>query len=363
MTEAPLVVHVFGTLDRGGAETVALGLCKAVPPDEFAQTFLTLGDREGQLAERFRHAGAAVERCPLYPVWTFAARLWRRLRALRPRVVVSHVSLVSGLTLAVAAAARVPVRIAHMHSEGDGRRDTSRRRLQRSLLRRLLRHSATAVVGVTSGAVAFAQPPAGDERYWVLPNGFDIERFASARDRWRPGDGPPTLTHIGRAAFDKNRGFLLHVHAEARRVRPGTTLRFVGPGGTADLEAVDPGCVDDPLVSVEGETDSVEAVLASCDVLLLPSHREGLPGVVLQALAAGVPVLGADLPGLREVAEQVDGVMILPLSAGARAWARVALRLADSPAEDRDAISESMRDSPYSLERYAARWRTLWTAC
>lgn len=363
MTDVATVVHLFGTLDRGGAETVALGLCQAVPPDEFAQIFLTLGDREGRLADRFRQAGADVERCPLYPMWTFVPRLWRRLRALRPRVVVSHVSLVSGLTLAVAAAARVPVRIAHMHSEGDGRRDTSRRRLQRLLLRRLLRHTATAVVGVTSGAVAFSHPRAGDERYRVLPNGFDIERFASARDRCCPGGGPPTLTHIGRAASEKNRGFLLHVHAEARRLRPGTTLRFVGPGGTADLEAVDPGCVDNPLVSVEGETDNVEAVLASCDVLLLPSHREGLPGVVLQALAAGVPVLGADLPGLRDVAGQVEGVMILPLSAGAKAWARAALWLADLPAADRDEISESMRDSPYSLERYAARWRTLWTAC
>src|SRR5512139_1555627 len=117
------VVHVIGCLDRGGAETTSLDICRAVAPRDFAQTFLALGEAEGSLAGQFRAAGAEVSTCPLYPRRSFPLRLWRRLRALRADVVVSHVALASAVVLLVAKAAGVPVRVARMWSEGDGKPD------------------------------------------------------------------------------------------------------------------------------------------------------------------------------------------------------------------------------------------------
>jgi glycosyltransferase involved in cell wall biosynthesis len=357
----PTVLHVLGTLDRGGVETLALNLCRFIPPSEFDQVFLTLGDGEGSLAPQFRAAGARVCRLPVRPVWTFPARLWQYLRTTRPRVVVAHVSLVSGLVVAVAALARVPVRIVRMNSEGDGRPDNPRRLVQRRVLRAMMRRSATYVVGNTAAGLAFAAPPAGDRRYRVLHDGVDVARFARVRrPRGRP-DGAPTFLHIGRALPVKNRGFLLGVHAEANRHRPGTRLIFVGPGGTADLAAADPAVHANPLVELAGETDRVESALAGCDLLLLPSFREGLPGVVLEALSAGVPVLAADLPGLRDLSRAVEGLTLLPLDAGPGEWARTALRLADLPPEHRDRISTSMSTSRFTLSESADRWRALWT--
>jgi glycosyltransferase involved in cell wall biosynthesis len=169
------------------------------------------------------------------------------------------------------------------------------------------------------------------------------------------------LTYIGRAAPEKNRGFLLRIHAEAKLLREGTTLAIVGPGRTDDLEAVDPAVRLDPLVHLAGETDQVDAVLADCDVLLLPSHREGLPGVVLEALAAGVPVLATDLPGLRDLATEVTGLTLLPLSAGPLTWARTALALTELTSCDRDRISDGMRDSRFTLKGSTEVWRRLWT--
>lgn len=352
------VVQVLGKLDRGGVETIALNLCRAIPASEFRQTFLTTGDGEGRLAPQFRAAGAQVHRCPVRPVWTFPLRLRRQLRSLRPQVVVSHLSLVSGLVLAVAATAGVPIRVARMNSEGDGKPNTPRRIVQRRVLRVLLRWSATDVVGNTAGGLAFAAPIDGDRRYRVLFDGVDVDRFA-APCRRRPG--PSTFVHIGRAAPEKNRAFLLSVHAEAQRARPGTRLVFVGPGGTADLVAVDPAVDTNPLVDLAGETDHVEEVLARCDLLLLPSLREGLPGVVLEALSAGVPVLAADLPGLRDLARDVEGLTLLPLSAGPRAWAGAALRLACLPAEDRHRLTDRMRRSRYTLRSATDQWRAVWT--
>ncbi|MDT7725564.1 MAG: hypothetical protein QOI21_2140 [Actinomycetota bacterium] len=360
--EVQTVVNVLGTLDRGGVETVALDLCRAIPATDTRQIFLTMGDREGRLASQFRAVGALVRRCPVKPKILFPFRLWWCLRQIRPQVVVSHVSVVSGLVLAAAAAAGVPVRIARMSSEGDGRRDTFPRRLQRALLRAMLRRSATDVLGVTAGSLAFAAPRAGDPRYRVLPNGVDVERFARIPGTRNGRQLPPSLLYIGRAAPEKNRGFLLRVHTEAKALCVGTTLTIAGPGGIADLEAVDPAVSANSSVRLAGETDQVEAILADGDVLLLPSLWEGLPGVVLEALAAGIPVLATDLPGLRDLAEEVDGLTLLPLSAGPLVWARRALTLSGLAAGERDRISESVCGSRFTLNSSVAAWSELWTA-
>lgn len=356
---ARVVVHLLGSLDRGGAETVALDLCRAIPAEEITQIFWLLGDGVGTLAGQFEEAGAVVEWCPLSPLHSFLPQYWRRLREVRPDVVVSHVSLVSGLMLLVAKAAGVPRRIARMHSMGDGRSDTPRRRLQRAVLRRMLRASATDVVGVTAAASDFAGLRAGDPRLRVLPNGFDADRFAAARTD-RVAHAGPILMHIGRAAPEKNRAFLLPVLEHVASIADGARLVLVGPGGAADLAAVDPHVMHNPAIELAGATDHVERLLARADVLLLPSLWEGQPGVILEALAAGVPVVANDLPGVREIAENCPGVAIVPLSAGPSAWAQAALTGAATDSEQRRQISETMCRSAYRLAHSAEQWRQTW---
>ncbi|MFC6023007.1 glycosyltransferase [Plantactinospora solaniradicis] len=361
------VAHVIGSLDRGGAETVTLDICRSVPSEEVEQVFLTLAGREGRLVDEFRAAGAVVRQCPLRPARSFGPRLWRSLRALRPDIVVSHVSLVSAAVLLVAWAARVPVRVARMWSEGDGRPDTWTQRTRRTLLRRLLRRTATDVVGVTAAALDLAAPPAGDARYRVLYNSVSTDRVDGwqrepARRRWNLPPDVPVLVHIGRAASAKNRPFLVDVHRAVRVESPDARLLAVGPGGVDDIVTTRPGVRYDSHVLLPGETEEIASVLAAADVLVLPSRREGLPGVVLEALAAGVPVVATDLPCLRELAAHLDGLTLLPLSAGARRWADAATVRARTDAAGRQEISRSLRSSPFVLEHAVREWKTLWRA-
>jgi len=88
------VVHVFGSLNRGGAESVALDLCRSVSAVEFEQHFWLLGNEKGTLATLFAEAGAVISLCPLHPAVIFVPRLWRRLRTLRPDVMVAHSMMV-----------------------------------------------------------------------------------------------------------------------------------------------------------------------------------------------------------------------------------------------------------------------------
>jgi glycosyltransferase involved in cell wall biosynthesis len=351
------VVHVFGSLNRGGAESVALDLCRSVPASEFEQHFWLLGSEKGALADLFAQAGAIVSMCSLRPVTTWVPRLWWRLRTLRPDAVVAHVSVVSGLILLVSRLAGVEIRIAHMHSDGDARGNNLARRAFRAGLRWLIKHHATDVVGVTGGSIEFA---GGDPRYRVLPNGIDFARYAGVRVRRADeASAPAVLMHIGRAAPEKNRAFLLPVHDAANEIAPGTTLVLVGPGGSDDLG---PEATARPGLELAGETREVEKFLARADALLLPSHWEGLPGVVLQALAAGVPVVANDLPSTRDIAAKYPGLTVLSTDAGPEVWAVEALRAAALPQQQRRSISEAMCASEYQLDRYAQEWRALWTS-
>lgn len=351
------VVHVFGTLNRGGAESVALDLCRSMPTGEFEQHFWLLGKEKGVLADLFQQAGAVISLCRLRPAVTFVPRLWHRLRVLRPNVMVAHVSVVSGLILLVSRLSGVPIRIAHMHSDGDARGNDLPRRAFRAAMRWLIKHNATDVVGVTSGSIAFA---GGEPRYRVLPNGIDFARYAGVRVEGTDATSVgPVLMHIGRAAPEKNRAFLLPVHDAANEITPGTTLVLVGPGGSDDLG---PSAAQRPGLELAGETREVEKYLARADALLLPSHWEGLPGVVLQALAAGVPVVANDLPSTRDIAAKYPGLTVLSTDAGPEVWAVEALRAAALPRQERRSISEAMCASEYQLDRYAQAWRALWTS-
>lgn len=152
---------------------------------------------------------------------------------MRPDAVVSHISLFSAVVLTVAAAMRVPVRIARMWSEGDGRADTVARRALRAVLRRLLRPVATDIVAVSDAAMAYAGRSVGEPGCRILYNSVDATRVAgwdrpSARRRWGIPDDASVVGYIGRASPEKNRPFLVDVHRAVQAKSPGRS--HVGPG-------------------------------------------------------------------------------------------------------------------------------------
>ena len=128
--EKPIdVLHVFGVLDRGGAETRAVELAEYFPRDRVRSDFVVLTGRAGALDGRVEAAGGQVIKCPLDAKFPLA--FYRLLRARRYDVVHSHVHYFSGIVLALARAAGVPGRVAHLHTAVvHGRRRTLRRQAQ-----------------------------------------------------------------------------------------------------------------------------------------------------------------------------------------------------------------------------------------
>ena len=91
-----------------------------------------------------------------------------------------------------------------------------------------------------------------------------------------------------------------------------------------------------------GARPDAAALLSAYDALLLPSRREGCPLVAIEAFAAGVPVVGYDVPGVRDALGSLGRGLLVPVADGPAGLLRASRRLRGDP-ELRAALVESGR--------------------
>jgi phosphatidylinositol alpha-mannosyltransferase len=141
---------------------------------------------------------------------------------------------------------------------------------------------------------------AGVDRVVTIPNGVDVDGFLAVGDRRR--DEPVTrLLYFGRVAPEKEVGAL----AAVLRARPSWRLTVAGPADPAALADVAAAFGDaDAQVSFVGAVapDRLSGLLHDADCVVLPSRGESFGLTLVEAMAAGVPVVAADAPAYREVA-------------------------------------------------------------
>lgn len=150
----------------------------------------------------------------------------------------------------------------------------------------------------------------------VIPSGVDIGRFASAnrteaRRLLEVPDDALVVGWVGRH-FDQKRP--QHIVEVARRVIqrvPGSVAVMIGDGPM--LEDTRAAADDEPRIRVLGHCADVDRVYVGFDVFLLASAWEGLPRTVLEAQAAGVPVVATDVNGVREAVRHGETGLLAPL--------------------------------------------------
>jgi phosphatidylinositol alpha-mannosyltransferase len=254
---------------------------------------------------------------PVAPTPGARGRVRAALRAFRPDVVHAHEPLVPGVGMfAVRATDRPAVGTFHAFAERSVLFSAAAP-LLRPLWRRL-----DARVAVSEAAAAFVRGRFGEGGLRVIPNGVEVDLFAA-------GD-PAPLPEGRRVLFvnrlDRRKGFPLMVEAFRRLVaeRPDALLVVAGDGR-------DRAAVRDVPAGVRGRVVMLGAVdhedlppyHAACEVFCAPATgRESFGIVLVEAMAAGLPVVASDIPGYREVARDgVEGILVPPRDPGALAGA------------------------------------------
>jgi glycosyltransferase involved in cell wall biosynthesis len=367
------VLHVLGRMQPGGVEMRLLDLMRTLRPAEFLVDVCALSGLSGSLDGEVRARGGTVFPLRLGP--SFPGRFVRLLRERRYDVVHSHVRFASGVFLGLATRANVPMRIAHFHSMGYGDDSTLLRRAKRDGLRWFIDRYATDIVASSEGIMNAIWRPDWhrESRCRVVYDGIDPGRFERPADAigLRAELGIPAsaqlYAHVGNVLPVKNHCRLLDIFAELRRRAYSSWLLLAGAGTDDPLGPVMQGIrargIQDRVVAL-GVRHDVPRLLHAADALLLPSLSEGLPGVVLEACAVGVPVLATDLPGVREIASRLPLVCCLPLRAADAEWADAAAALPDEATrqQQRKTAPDLFRTSLFHVDRAAAAHRLLWNS-
>jgi glycosyltransferase involved in cell wall biosynthesis len=174
-------------------------------------------------------------------------------------------------------------------------------------------------VSVSQAVDAFAEtalrlPTA---RRLVIPNGIDLSRFTGTAavdgTAWGIPASAPTLVAIGRLHAQKGFDWLIEQMPTVLEDLPDHHLLIVGEGPErASLEAQIQRLGLADRVHLAGWQANVPAILQSATGLLLPSRWEGMPNVVLEAMAAGRPILAAQVEGVTELLGEQSAPQTFP---------------------------------------------------
>ena len=347
------IVHIIPTLDRGGAERIVVDLLKHLDRTRFSPSLITLTSI-GALCDEIEAAGishASLNASPLRGAF-LVNRLSREIALRKPAVVHTHLFGGDAWGIRAAVKAKVPRIITTEHNVN---RDESRAR--RIIKARALRE-VTRLIAVSTAVARFAHETYGvpEDKITVIPNGVDVARYV----RERRDDQKFRIGAIGRLEEQKGLRFLI----EALPLLPDRDWQcvIVGEGSQKQkLEALArKSNVSDRVQLVGGRAD-IPALLATFDVLVTPSLWEGQGIVLLEAGAAGVPVIASRVDGIAEMLAGKEAALLT--APGDSRGIMLAIRWVREHEEAAAAMAarwKKMVEKEYTIEKMVQRYEAVY---
>ena len=352
------IVQLVENLELGGLESMAVDLAIAQRRAGH-RVFVYCLFQAGPLAGRLASAGipvAAFQKGPGFSARAVFA-MAGRLRADRADVVHGHNPGVHHYAALAAKLAGVPVCINTRHSALDSRGFPYQERYFR-WVRPLTAHVVFDCDYVRQGLEPNMGYPAA--KCSVILNGIPLEGFLARPAS--PGNRLPRIRFgtIGRLVPAKAHSILIDAFARVCRSVPAAELSVYGYGSLdAELSAQIARLGLESRVRLEGRTGDSPGALQGLDVFVLSSLNEGLPLALLEAMAAGLPIVSTNVGGIPEVVAKESAWLCPPGDAEALATAMIQAAGAGDLRE-RGESSRRLAAASYGLEHMARRYEELY---
>lgn len=294
--------------------------------------------------------------------WLSLWRLYRLMRQTKPAIVHTHTAKAGTVGRLAALLAGVPVRVHTFHGHVfHGYFGPWKTRLflgiERWLAKRTTRLIAVSrqvrddllTLGIGSAATVLA-----------IPLGLDLERFRGARarrGRLRAALGlatdAPLIGIVARLVPIKRHDLFLRAAKRVHEACPQARFVLVGDGELRDAVRGQISALGlEGTAIMAGWRDDLDEVYADLDVVALTSDNEGLPVALIEAMAAGCPIVATDVGGVRELVRDGENGFVVPAGDEAALAARM-IELLSAP-ERRAAMGQAAQEralADYSIER------------
>ncbi len=195
----------------------------------------------------------------------------------------------------------------------------------------------------------------------VVPNGIDVERFAHPAQRVERASlgfsvDDVVFCYVGRLGPEKNTEWLATEFARTARTSPRARLLVVGGGpsrGSAQSALAAAGVADRARFVGMQPYEQVPGFEATADAFVTGSVSEVHPLVVLEAMAAGLPVIGVHSPGISDTVTDGESGLLAPAVASGALAERMEAFAADTALRARLSAGARRAAEAYSLEKTA----------
>lgn len=342
------VLYIIFGLAMGGAETVLFELINGLDRKEFQPVVLSLSP-PAALSEKFAAAGIEVHYLTLKRLEQAPLTLLRAIRTARQL----NPDILQGVLFYGDLTARLirlvwhkPLVVSAVHSTGVGRKPY--------LYAMRYTDGLTDAVTAVSRAVAdahLAERSITREKTTVIANGIDVQRFArppeselvKLRQRFSIPEGRRVVLCVGRLDPVKNHALLLRAFAGLTRSVPNICLLLAGGGrieGELRAQVAELGLGEQVIFA--GEVYPIDPLFHLADVFVLSSSREGLPMVVLEAMAAGSAIVCTKVGGIPEVISSGKNGILVP-SEDQPALERALRELLEAPESERRRLGDQAK--------------------
>lgn len=357
------VLHVIGIMDRGGAETMIMNLYRQIDRNRIQFDFVVHIGAEGAYDQEIQQLGGKIYHCPGYILMNHLSyvRWWQGFFNARSRfyaVVHGHIGSTAAIYLRIAKKHGLYT-IAHSHNTNGNL--TGKEMLYRMLSYRT-RFTAdyffacSRQAGIDRYGKGILQQK---ERFTVFPNAINTSEFSfdgalrkRIREQLDVKEGTLLLGHVGRFQKVKNHCFIVRVFYSLLQAGVPAKLLLVGDGPLREEVCMQvQGLGITERVIFTGVRSDVSDLMQAMDVMFFPSLYEGLPVTLVEAQAAGLPVVMSEhVPEDAIIIPEL--VQVECLDSPAERWVRDILVAASVKRMDRQ---KEMTDKGFDIQQ-TSKW-------
>lgn len=304
MQEPIRVLHVFGGLSLGGAESRVMDLYRHIDREKLQFDFLVHSAKEEHFDREIKELGGRIYRVPRFKFynWLKYKKALKRFFYEHPefRAVHGHMTSTASIYLPIAKKSGIPITIAHARSAGvpAGAKGVLTKWLRRSLKNKT---DYCLACSKEAGEAVFGKECMRQGKVEVIPNAIAVPKYdysPEMRQQMRQKlcvEDKLVIGHVGSFRAPKNHTFLIKIFAEIHRRRVDAVLLLLGEGELQEKikEQVEREGLTES-VRFLGNRSPVSDYYQAMDFLVFPSLFEGLPGTVIEAQTAGLRCLISD---------------------------------------------------------------------